>query len=312
MAISRRTGGNRIPDWADQTKTGGQVLDSGPYVGVIKNNLDPTRSGRLQVYIQNLGGDENEIQNWRTVVYASPFFGSTFQPEATEITSHDKVHHTYGMWAIPPDIGNEVLCTFISGDPGKGYWFACVNKHLSHNQLPANGAFGIQNKDTVVSTLVKNSLNRGGILPSGEFNENKTDNVSDSYLTVPRSVHEYQAEIVINQGLDLDSTRGAISSSSQRETPSQVFGISTPGRPTADPTIDPEYTQKLNEGRITEEDYAIRQRRGGHSFVMDDGDERYLRNSAAASDAMVYTDVIANTLIVYTSIVRSEVYAFWS
>ena len=112
MAISRRTGGNRIPDWADQTKTGGQVLDSGPYVGVIKNNLDPTRSGRLQVYIPNLGGDENEIQNWRTVVYASPFFGSTFQPEATEITSHDKVHHTYGMWAIPPDIGNEVLCTF--------------------------------------------------------------------------------------------------------------------------------------------------------------------------------------------------------
>lgn len=294
MAMGRRIGGDRLPDWADTARSGGQVLDSGPYVGVVKNNLDPTRSGRLQVYIPNLGGDEDEVQNWRTVGYASPYGGSTFQPEKSNINSHDRVHHTYGMWAVPPDIGNEVLCTFVGGDPGQGYWFACVNSHLSHNQLPATGNFGIPDKDTVVSTLVKNSLNRGGILPSGEFNENIPGYVSDQYLTVPRTVHEYQAEITINQGLDLDKTRGAISSSSQRETPSQVFGISTPGRPTADPTLDPDYVERLNEGRITEEDYAIRQRRGGHSFVMDDGDingkDQLVRIRSSAGHQILMSD----------------------
>ena len=57
------------------------------------------------------------------------------------------------------------------------------------------------------------------------------------------------------QGLDFDYVRGPILSSSQRESPSQVFGISTPGR-------------LIN--RTDKQDKKLR--KGGHSFVMDDGD----------------------------------------
>jgi len=295
MAVGRRLGNDRVAPWADVSKTGGQVIENGPYIGVIKNNLDPTRSGRLQVYITDLGGSEDEVQNWRTVSYASPFFGSTFQPEATEVTAHDTVHHNYGMWMVPPDIGNEVLCIFVNGDPGRGYWFACVDKHLSHNGLPANNShFGPQEQGTVVSALTKASIGLGRKQPSGEFNENKEGNIGPSYLTNPKSVHEYQAEVLINQGLDGDLGKGPISSSSQRETPSNVFGISTPGRPTADPTLAPDYLKRLNEGKLTEEDYAVRQRRGGHSFIMDDGDlsgnDQLLRLRSSAGHQILMSD----------------------
>lgn len=277
MAIERRLG-TKPPQWANKDASSGIKLDSGPYIGVVKNNIDPARSGRLQVYIPDLGGDENNVQNWRTVGYASPFFGTTFQPEATKETAYDKVQHTYGMWAVPPDIGNEVLCTFVAGDPGRGYWFACIGptKNLSHSMVPAVGAVtsGELDKETVKSEIVKNALAQptSPTLPGAEFNQNDPANIAEGYLQNKKAVHEYQAKVLIDQGLDKDPIRGAISSSSQRETPSQVFGISTPGRPLKDPADDPEYITKLAQNEIDEKDYAVRARKGGHTFVMDDGD----------------------------------------
>ena len=122
MATNRRVG-TKLPKWATK-ESAGMRFDSGPYVGVVKNNVDPTRSGRLQVWIPDLGGDENNVQNWRTLSYASPYFGATFQPETNGTNSFEQVQQTYGMWFVPPDIGNAVLCTFVAGDPGRGYWFA--------------------------------------------------------------------------------------------------------------------------------------------------------------------------------------------
>jgi len=276
MASDKRLG-TKLPAWTDRDKTAGMKFDTATYVGVVKNNIDPTRSGRLQVWIPDLGGDEDNIQNWRTVSYASPFFGTTYQPEASKNNKFEQVQHTYGMWAVPPDIDNEVLCTFVAGDPGRGYWFACVNNHLSHNMLPAIGTNENLDPDSVDSKneLIKNSLAQETkpTLPAAEFNENDEKNMSDTFMRNKRAIHEFQANILINQGLDKDPVRGAITSSSQRETPSHVFGISTPGRPIKDPADDPGYEKKLASNSIDEKEYAVRGRKGGHTFVMDDGDD---------------------------------------
>lgn len=278
MATNQRTG-SKLPKWATK-ESAGMRFDSGPYVGIVKNNVDPTRSGRVQVWIPDLGGDENNVQNWRTLSYASPYFGSTFQPETSETNSFDQVQQTYGMWFVPPDIGNAVLCTFVAGDPGRGYWFACINTHLSHSMVPALGTSEFLNSETlsadagdIKASLAETTMRPSkSTLPAAEFNENDEKNMGPGFMQNKKAIHEPQAKILINQGLDADPVRGAISSSSQRETPSNVFGISTPGRPIKDPMDDPDYTQKLMAGEIKESDYAVRGRKGGHTFVMDDGD----------------------------------------
>jgi len=247
-----------------------------PYIGVVKNNLDPTRCGRVQVFIPELGGNPDEQSNWRTVSYASPFMGYT----STEVNQNDNpnvsesftgVSHTYGMWMVPPDIGVEVIVIFIAGDPMRGYWVACVNSNLSRHMLPAMA--GSKNIDLNTATPgTRESYITGDQLPVVEFNENKpTNSTNPNFYNIPKPVHETQYAILKQQGLHRDSIRGAISSSSQRETPSHVFGISTPGRPTNDPADDPDYLANLNAGTLTEDYYRVKSRKGGHQFVMDDG-----------------------------------------
>ena len=34
---------------------GGMPAEMGPYIGIVVNNVDTTRSGRLQVYIEQFG-----------------------------------------------------------------------------------------------------------------------------------------------------------------------------------------------------------------------------------------------------------------
>jgi hypothetical protein len=280
MAEDRRQG-RKTPAHTDREKVAGTKLDAATYIGVVKDNYDPTRSGRLQVWIPDFGGTQDEKSGnnpafWRTVSYASPYFGATYQPSKYEKNSFDTVNHTYGMWMIPPDIGNQVLCTFVNGDPGRGYWFACINPTLSHGMVPGI-ATNPKADTTTVDDYLKPSLDPNGpkpqVLPVVEFNENAPDAISDNFYNNPRPIHEWQANVLLRQGLDIDGIRGAISSSSQRETPSHVFGISTPGRAYGnDPADDPEYQQKVNQGLIDDNTYAVRARKGGHQFVMDDGD----------------------------------------
>jgi len=267
-------------------------LDSGPFIGKVKNNLDPTRSGRMDVWIADLGaGDEANPENWRTVSYASPFFGSTYQPDTTKTNSYSKVRHTYGFWAVPPDIGVFVLCTFVAGDPERGFWFACVPNTLGNHMVP--GIAGSSNKDT--STLEDSSLlasiDKTTIV--AEFNENSEPDWTN-FPNIKKPVHEHQLKVLRAQGLEKDFIRGIISSSSQREMPSAVFGISTPGRPINDPTPDPDFQKKLVSGDLNPVDYAVAARRGGHQFVMDDGDlndkDRLIRLRTAGGHQLLMND----------------------
>ena len=63
---------------------GGMPAEMGPYVGIVVNNVDNTRSGRLQVWIEQFGATNtdgtpnlDDPTVWRTVRYISPFYGAT-------------------------------------------------------------------------------------------------------------------------------------------------------------------------------------------------------------------------------------------
>lgn len=276
MATDRRVGSKTIK-WANRDTAAGTRFDTATYIGIVKDNEDPTRSGRLRVWIPDLGGFETNDLNWRTVSYASPYFGTTYQPESSKNNKFTNVNHTYGMWMVPPDIGNQVLCTFVNGDPDRGYWFACINPTLSHYMMPGMAAGNKIDKenasDALKPSLLPDSNVPPQVLPVAEFNENIDGTIDSGFYNNPKPIHEYQAARLFKQGLDKDPIRGAITSSSQRESPSHVFGISTPGRAFGnDPADDPDYEAKVSSGNINAAAYAVRVRKGGHQFVMDDGD----------------------------------------
>ena len=57
---------------------GGVPADFGPFYGIVKNNIDPTKSGRLEVFINAFqDGDEDNSTKWTTVYYLPSFFGNT-------------------------------------------------------------------------------------------------------------------------------------------------------------------------------------------------------------------------------------------
>ena len=273
MAIDNRIGNKVIKNARREDATGTRV-DPYPYIGIVKNNLDPTRSGRLQVYIPDLGGPEDDPKNWRTVGYASPFMGYTSQTQtSTERPSLENkfgtVQHTYGMWFVPPDINVQVIVLFIGGDPLRGYWVACVNPHLSHYMVP--GLAGTQNVDKTSLPGNGAGLKDGDILPVVEFNEYTKDFTNTAFYNNNKPVHIYQWDVYKSQGLDKDYIRGPLSSSSQRESPSFVFGISTPGRPVDDPANDKNYLNNLKTGKVDSKYLTTKSRKGGHVFIMDDG-----------------------------------------
>jgi hypothetical protein len=194
------------------------------------------------------------------------------------------------MWMVPPDIGVQVIVLFIAGDPLRGYWLACVNPNLSHHMIPA-----LAGSPNAIG-------NKGAPAPVVEFNENVTEYVTNpAFYNLSKPIHKIQAGILKLQGLDQDPVRGAISSSSQRETPSHVFGISTPGRPLNDPFDDLNYLTKLNSDTLPPEYYKIKSRKGGHTFVMDDGatlgQDQLVRLRTAGGHQILMHDS-ANTLYI--------------
>jgi len=264
MAIDQRSGTKVIKNLRRE-EAGATRVDPYPYIGIVKNNLDPTRSGRLQVWIPDLGGAEDDQLNWRTVSYSSPYMGYTTHQQTSKDpintnNTFEGVSHTYGMWMVPPDLGVHVIVLFIAGDPLRGYWISCVNPNLSHHMIPA-----LAGSPNAIG-------GKGAPAPVVEFNENVTENITNpAFYNLSKPIHKIQAGILKVQGLDQDPIRGAISSSSQRETPSHVFGISTPGRALNDPADDLNYITKLNSDTLPPEYFKVTGRKGGHTFVMDDG-----------------------------------------
>ena len=195
--------------------TNGRIADGKVYIGIIKNNVDMQRMGRLEVFIPEIGGDPNDSSHWFIVSYASPFAGVSAQSDLVPGShTYDGSQTSYGWWMVPPDIDNQVLITFVNGESSRGFWFACIYQQNMNHMVPGVAI------DSSFDNNADNSLP-----PVVEYNR-KDQAINTNSPIRPR--FDPLALGLQNQGLTQDFERGSASSSARREAPSRVFGYLTP------------------------------------------------------------------------------------
>jgi hypothetical protein len=253
---------------------GGAPADFGPFLGIVKNNIDPTRTGRLQVYLETFAdGNEEDDSKWITVSYMPPFYGSTPTGNTADSGSgsYPGNPNSYGMWFTPPDIGVQVVVIFVNGDPTLGYYIGVVPVNGVNHMVPAIGA---ESNYVTENTNQSTYFAQATLLPVTEINvSNQAADNSTRFFDQAKPVHSVVAAAMFQQGVSEDIERGPIRSSSQRESPSAVFGISTPGTAVYQGGLAPSDARaKLNSGEVKPADLQVIGRMGGHTLVMDDGD----------------------------------------
>jgi len=269
--FNQRTSG--IPG-AYKLDRGNAPTQVGMYVGEVRQVVDNIRGGRVKVWIEDFAGpDKDNPDLWRTVTPVSPFYGTTNPPVDQQTGEGGYVNNrqSYGMWFTPPDIGTNLICFFASGDSNYGYYLGAIVEPALNHMLPAIGAskkFKLDNNSQ--SQYFQNSTQ----LPVVELNiNNKALDENPQFYNQTKPVHSVVAAILLQQGLINDPVRGPIGSNAQRESPSAVYGISTPGRPIyLGGLSEQDIKQRLEAGAVQPQDATVIARRGGHSFVMDDGD----------------------------------------
>ena len=259
---------------------GGVPAEFGPFAGIVMSAVDPTRAGRLRVYIDAFAaGNEQNMQDestWTTVNYLPSFYGSTplqGTADTTDIGAYPGNQNSYGMWFTPPDVGITVMCVFVNGDRSQGYYIGTIPDQGLGSMVPAiasapkpQAKVQNQNQETYFAGASR--------LPVTEINTNSTEIFnSPRFFDGVKPVQSVVAQALLQQGLITDNERGTINSSSQRETPSAVFGVSTPGTAIYQGGMKPnDIKAKLNEGTLKPGDAQVIGRVGGHTLVMDDGD----------------------------------------
>lgn len=269
--------GQRTPGFADDS-VGDIGFMPGVYIGTVIAPETATRDGRLDVYIAQFGGAEGTKN--ATVTYASPYLGATTAPPGDpQYNNYFFTKQTYGFFMTPPDPGAQVLCCFPPGKGAVGFWFACISSDASRYMLPASGAVSFDRIDPAsyqdsLGQQIFPYLKAGNFYPVGEFNENDRRNWNPNWINVLRPLNTLLTLQLIQQGLDSDPARGAITSSIQRDPISNVLGFSSPGRPIPpqDPKNNPNLRQKIASGNFTPSEFVVTNRLTGHSLVFDDGD----------------------------------------
>jgi len=240
-----------------------------PRIAVVTNHLDSEYMGAIEVQLQHKsksGNIQNDPATFFTARYLSPFYGVTPLAGIEPNEGHEYSQKSYGMWFIPPDIGSKVLVVFAEG--GEVFWIGCIPEKDTNFQMPAGD---------VATTLHKDTDRSQEKLPVVEINKlllSSNDQTQQDATLILKPVNSDYAENLTARGLNSDETRGLITSSARRETPSKVFGISTPGP----------YDRRPINGEVPRVSYGTgktpHNRLGGSSIVMDDGDDRFLRKGS--------------------------------
>jgi len=276
--------------------------NAGPYEAIIVNNLDTKYMGGLVVELlryTSSGGTPERSGQLLNVRYLSPFYGVT--PNAA-LTANDGYEHTqksYGMWMVPPDVGTKVLVIFAEGNANFGYWIGCIPADYMNFMVP-DGRASTENTTGITPPPLK-----GRKLPTGEYNKSIESGSKVDPTLFAKPYNKDFTESLEIQGLHNDEIRGTTTTSARREIPSMVFGISTPGpkdRRDGSPTVE--------IGTAGNKVAVPSNRLGGSSFVMDDGDERFVRSTHAEDGPPIYKNKGANETGGDRTILQNELMRF--
>ena len=185
------------------------------HVGFIRDTRDFLRYGRIKVYIPDFRSPD-EKKYWVIVQYASPFAGAT-NPDKNVAkegnTNYEESQESYGWWAIPPDVNNEVLVVFANGEFNRGYFFAFPYQEDMNHGVPANASSAdVDNED-------KNAR-----APTVERNKKDIKSSVEGLRPIFKPFYDNLKK----QGLIDDFERGPTDSSARRDIISQVFGYKSP------------------------------------------------------------------------------------
>lgn len=246
----------------------------GPFLAKVVSHLDPNYMGSLEVQLlHEVGNDDSFEGQLFQVKYLSPFAGQTsIDYVGEDPDDYNNTQKSYGMWFVPPDVGTVVMVIFVDSDPRKGYWIGCVQDNVMNFSVPGHAA----TKFHVDGTEER--------VPVAEYNKLAQPTTADpTSISKPASPLQ---DVFTEQGLLLDDIRGITTSSARRETPSSVFGVSTPG------PIDKRGGAKQGKfGKAEHKTQGFVSRLGGTTFVMDDGDDKFLRKTTASEGPPEYAAI---------------------
>jgi len=247
--------------------------ETGLVLAIVVSHLDPDYMGSLQVEkLRQVGNDAKRTGQLASVKYISPFLGITNGESNSKENVYDGTQKSYGMWMVPPDIGTVVVCMFVEGDPSRGYYLGCIQEKDMNFMIPGYAAtsFHADGEEERV--------------PVAEYNKKADLQIKKDTTRIEKPQHPFTT-VYKEQGLLLDDIRGITTSSARREWPSAVFGISTPGPVDKD---GPMHKYGKKEYEINNMPFS---RLGGTSFVMDDGDDKFLRTKNASEGPPEYAAV---------------------
>lgn len=178
-------------------------------IAKVMDNRDPTRNGKLKVWVENSQSTEDDKNSWITCKYASIFAGRTpGQPGADEYSQYPK---SYGFWAVPPDVGSKVAIFFANGQIHDACWFACLFDERMNTMVPGT------------ATQVLESTGYDMPIPVTDYDRNSIETViSEKYINVPLT------NGLTKQNLIYDEVRGLANRSSTRTVVNSVYGMNTP------------------------------------------------------------------------------------
>ena len=182
----------------------------GVYTAKIMNNVDALKLNRVQLWVPAFGSAEIDKDSW-IIARPAMHFGGVTPNMGAQSDDFENVQKAYGNFSPVPDIGSSVVVSFLDGSPSRCVILGSLHQDNLIHSLPGFGTGKYKDSN--------------GNIVEGPVTEHNHNNTKDN--TEIRVKHRVLDDAVKKQGLDTDPYRGFSSSTSQRESPSRVYGTLT-------------------------------------------------------------------------------------